>query len=233
MGKGELDAGLVLRRDGSRVLDRRSARAIRAVAERRPEDANVSGGTFLGMLNRAERRLGQKIMDEYLCLTPAGRKLLDDYDTKQTVLDQQMKGLWQRPWVSADGVLVEDLKVLLVRRKNPPYEGMYALPGGFLEYGEESVEDTVVREVEEETGLRTSVQKVVGVYSRPDRDPRGHVVTTVFLLRRRGGELKAGDDAAEAGFFPLDTLPPLAFDHAMILAQALTIGNINIPPKQW
>jgi 8-oxo-dGTP diphosphatase len=221
MDEWELTAGLVLRRDGVRVLDRRSARALRAVAERRPDEAMVCAGTFLGMLHRAEARLGTAIMDDDLRLTRAGRALLDEYDIKQRVLTEQMRGLWQRPWVSADGVLVEDGKVLLVRRKNPPFAGMLALPGGFLEYGKESVEQAVVREVFEETGLRTSVMRIIGVYSRPDRDPRGQVVTTAFLLRRKGGELKAGDDAADAGFYALDSLPALAFDHALILAHAL------------
>lgn len=222
MDDWEMTAGLVLRRDGVRVLDRRAARALRAVAERRPEAAMVSAGTFLGMLHRAEARLGEEIMDGDLCLTKAGRTLLDEYDIKQRVLSEQMRGLWQRPWVSADGVLVENGKVLLVRRKNPPCAGMLALPGGFLEYGKESVEQTVVREVFEETGLRTSVMRIIGVYSRPDRDPRGQVVSAVFLLRRKGGELVAGDDASEAGFYPLDSLPALAFDHALILAHSLS-----------
>ena len=222
MNEWELSAGLVLSRNGVRVLDRRSARALRAVAERRPEDAQVSAGTFLGMLHRAEAKLGAAIMDDDLRLTAAGHALLDEYDVKQKVLGEQMRGLWQKPWVSADGVLVENGRVLLVRRKNPPFAGMLALPGGFIEYDQETLEKAVVREVLEETGILTSVMRVIGVYSRPDRDPRGHVVTTAFLLRRRGGELKAGDDAADADFYPLDTVPALAFDHAFILANALT-----------
>jgi 8-oxo-dGTP diphosphatase len=80
----------------------------------------------------------------------------------------------------------------------------------------------VVREVEEETGLRTAVTRLVGVFSDPSRDPRGHFVTLLFELRATGGSLAGGDDAESAGFFPLDRLPPLAFDHALMVELALS-----------
>ena len=118
-----------------------------------------------------------------------------------------------------DGVLVEDGTVLLVRRRNPPFAGNYALPGGFVDVGE-TVEAAVVRELREETGLAVAVDRLLGVYSDPARDPRGHTVSVTFLVRREGGELAGADDADEARFFPLDALPPLAFDHGRILADA-------------
>ena len=121
--------------------------------------------------------------------------------------------------VVIDGVLVEDGSVLLVRRRNPPFAGAYALPGGFVDYGE-TVEAAAAREVQEETGLAVAVDRLVGVYSDPARDPRGHTVSVTFLVRRRGGTLLGADDADEARFFPLDALPALAFDHARILADA-------------
>lgn len=106
--------------------------------------------------------------------------------------------------------------VVLVRRGAPPYG--YALPGGFVEEGE-TVEQAAVREAQEETGLNIVLQGVLGVYSDPRRDPRRHTMSTVFTAQARNPEeVQGGDDAAEARFYPLDALPPLVFDHALILA---------------
>jgi len=118
--------------------------------------------------------------------------------------------------LTVDGVILKDDAVLLIKRKNEPFKGRWALPGGFVEYGER-VEDSVIREIFEETGLRTKVNKLVGVYSNPGRDPRGHVVSIVFLLDVVDGDLKGGDDASEARFFKLDRLPKLSFDHDLII----------------
>ena len=123
------------------------------------------------------------------------------------------------PLLTVDGVVVEDDQVLLVRRRHLPFAGQYALPGGFVDCGE-TVEAAVVREVREETGIETRVERLLGVYSDPNRDPRGHTVSVTYLLRRLGGTLAGADDADDARFFPLDALPPLAFDHAHILADA-------------
>jgi 8-oxo-dGTP diphosphatase len=123
------------------------------------------------------------------------------------------------PLLTVDGVVVEDGAVLLIRRRNPPFAGRYALPGGFVDVGE-TVEAAVVREVREETGLDTVITCLLGVYSDPARDPRGHTVSVTYLLRRLGGTLAGADDADDARFFPLAALPKLAFDHAHILADA-------------
>ncbi|MEM2534555.1 MAG: NUDIX hydrolase, partial [Candidatus Nezhaarchaeales archaeon] len=83
----------------------------------------------------------------------------------------------RRPLVTVDGVVVRSVgSIVLVRRRRPPYEGYWALPGGFVEYGE-TVEEAVKREVEEETGLIVDIKGLIGVYSKPDRDPRGHVIS--------------------------------------------------------
>ena len=89
-----------------------------------------------------------------------------------------------------------------------------------MEYGE-TAEECAVREFEEETGLRTRVLDLAGVYSAADRDPRGHFITLAFNLQPIGGLLYGGDDAAEALLFPLDRLPDMAADHKKILADAL------------
>jgi len=120
------------------------------------------------------------------------------------------------PKLTVDAVIVEGGKVVLIRRVNPPFKGMWALPGGFVDVGE-TVEAACVREAREETSLDVGIVKLVGVYSDPKRDPRGHTVGVIFLCKAKGGELKAADDAKEAGWFGLDGLPELAFDHGRIL----------------
>jgi 8-oxo-dGTP diphosphatase len=124
--------------------------------------------------------------------------------------------------LTADGVLFDGDRVLLVRRRNPPDRGRLALPGGFVD-GHESLEDAVVREVLEETGLATAIVGLVGVYSAPGRDPRGPTCTGVYLLERTGGRLRAGDDASAASFVSLAKArrEKLAFDHDQVLADAI------------
>jgi ADP-ribose pyrophosphatase YjhB (NUDIX family) len=121
----------------------------------------------------------------------------------------------RNPFPTVD-VIVErgDGRVLLVRRSSPPLG--WALPGGFVNYGE-STEDAARREVAEETGVAVLLTELLGVYSRPDRDPRHHTLTVCYIGRSRGA-VKAGDDAAEVQEFSLDALPDdLAFDHGQIL----------------
>jgi 8-oxo-dGTP diphosphatase len=104
-------------------------------------------------------------------------------------------------------------RIVLIRRRNPPPG--WALPGGFLEYGE-SLEQAALREAKEETGLDVELIRQLHTYSDPHRDPRGHTVSTVFIARA-GGEPKAGDDAGDVQVCSLSDLPPLAFDHAQVL----------------
>ena len=127
---------------------------------------------------------------------------------------------YKNPKVTADGAVLKEDKILLIKRKNDPFKGKWALPGGFVEYGEK-VEDAVIREVYEETGLKTSINKIFGVYSDPNRDPRGHTITIVYLLDINGGELKSNDDASDAKFFNVKELPELSFDHNIILKDIL------------
>ncbi|MHB8586240.1 MAG: NUDIX domain-containing protein [Thermoplasmatota archaeon] len=127
------------------------------------------------------------------------------------------------PRLAADAVLIKGEEVLLVRRKYDPYAGSWAIPGGFVEVGE-TTEAAAVRELLEETQLRGTIVTLLGVYSDPARDPRGHVVGIAYVCGVAGLvfgiEPKGGDDAADARWFHLDALPPLAFDHAKILADA-------------
>ena len=125
---------------------------------------------------------------------------------------------YKTPKLTADGAVLKNKKILLVKRKNKPYKGKWGLPGGFVEYGEK-VESAVVREVNEETGLKTKVIDIIGVYSDPNRDPRGHTITVAYFLEKKGGKLKSGDDASDAKFFDLNSLPGLAFDHNKIIKE--------------
>ncbi|MGA8275131.1 MAG: NUDIX hydrolase [Thermoplasmata archaeon] len=124
------------------------------------------------------------------------------------------------PSLAVDAVCIRRGRVLLVRRGRPPFRGSWALPGGFVEIGE-TVETAVLRELREETGLTGRLGPLVGVYSDPDRDPRKHTVSVVFLIDGPSGVPRGGDDAASAEWVSLDPVPPLAFDHGRILRDAL------------
>ena len=121
------------------------------------------------------------------------------------------------PKLTVDGVIINDNKILLIKRNNEPFKGRWALPGGFVEYNEK-VEDAIIREVKEEIGVNAEIKELVGVYSDPKRDPRGHTVTIVFLLEVISGMIKAGDGACDAKFFDLKQLPDLSFDHDKIIS---------------
>jgi 8-oxo-dGTP diphosphatase len=123
------------------------------------------------------------------------------------------------PSLAADALILFGEGIVLIRRENPPCRGSYALPGGFVEVGE-TVEEAVRREAKEETGLDITLLKLVGVYSEPDRDPRGHVVSVCYLAWGRG-EISAGSDASAAEVFGPEVLPPLAFDHASMVRDGL------------
>jgi 8-oxo-dGTP diphosphatase len=111
-------------------------------------------------------------------------------------------------------------RLLLIKRKSPPFQGCYALPGGFVEYGE-TVEEAARRELKEETGVTAKTQHLVGIYSQSNRDPRGHVVSVAFLMKVRSAKPKADDDAAAAEFVADWRAKRLAFDHAKIVADAV------------
>lgn len=125
----------------------------------------------------------------------------------------------QGPRLAVDLIIeVEGDRIILIRRRNPPHG--WALPGGFVEYGE-SLETAAVREAKEETGLDITLIRQFHTYSDPTRDPRGHTVSTVFIARGRGTPL-AGDDAGDVRTVSLAELPSsLAFDHEKILADYL------------
>lgn len=124
------------------------------------------------------------------------------------------------PLLATDAVVLDAKgRVLLIRRKNPPFKGQHALPGGFVDVGE-TVEDACRRELMEETGVAAGKLTLVGVYSDPKRDPRGHSVAVAFLTRMRSPKAVAGDDAADVEWVEDWPNLDLAFDHADILRDA-------------
>lgn len=127
------------------------------------------------------------------------------------------------PLLTADCVVVDpDRGVLMVRRKNPPFKGDLALPGGFVDIGE-TVEDAAKRELMEETGIEANNLTLVGVYSKPERDPRGHVCSVAFLVRAKNQEAKAGDDAEAVAWIKNFDGIEIAFDHRKIITDALNL----------
>jgi 8-oxo-dGTP diphosphatase len=129
---------------------------------------------------------------------------------------------YPRPAVTADIIILKKIDkkqfVLLIERKNPPFAGMWALPGGFLEMSE-TLEEAALRELQEETGIIGVELKQFHTFSKVNRDPRHRTITTVFIgyADKKTAMPKAGDDASEAEWFALDKLPPLAFDHGMVM----------------
>ena len=131
---------------------------------------------------------------------------------------------YPHPSVTTDCVIFgfdgSRLKVLLVERGVEPFKGKWALPGGFLRM-DESAEQGALRDLQEETGLKTAYIKQFHTFTDPDRDPRERVITIAYYALVRLQDVVAGDDAARAGWFSLDEVPSLAFDHDRILRTAI------------
>ncbi|MFO8087095.1 MAG: NUDIX hydrolase [Bacteroidales bacterium] len=133
---------------------------------------------------------------------------------------------YPRPALTVDAMVfnkqADGLFVLLVKRKNEPFAEQWAFPGGFVDM-HETVEDAAARELYEETNLKGIQLKQFYTFSAVDRDPRGRTVSVVFFgfADLHHAEVKAGDDAADVAWHPLNQLPKLAFDHQQILQKAM------------
>ena len=116
----------------------------------------------------------------------------------------------------------EEYDFILIKRKNEPYKDCWALPGGFVEYGE-CVEDAAIREAKEETSIDVKLEELVNVYSKPDRDPRGHTVTVAYLAKGDLNNRKAKSDACDIDVFSQNQLSKIniAFDHEKIIKDCL------------
>jgi 8-oxo-dGTP diphosphatase len=132
--------------------------------------------------------------------------------------------LVKSPRLAIDCVIFNKNNVILIRRKHGPFKGYYALPGGFVEFGE-SLEEACVREIKEETNLQLNIKnlKLINVYSDLERDPRGHVVSIAFLGKSNIENLSAGDDASSVKLVEDWRSRDIAFDHKKILEDAYKI----------
>lgn len=132
---------------------------------------------------------------------------------------------YKNPALTVDAIIVDGGKIVLVQRLNNPYKDYWALPGGFVDYGEK-VEHAAIREAKEETGLDIELNNIVGVYSDANRDPRGHTVSVVYMASIVGGQLKSDSDAKDVQYFEISELNnmDLAFDHKQILNDSGILG---------
>lgn len=230
----DLKLKIWLERDGKFIVSDGRAKLLRKIKDtgslsKAAKEMGMSYRHAWGIIHRVSQSAGGKVAEStrggkeggVTRLTAFGEEILREYENKAASLQSQFENGWRKPSVTADGIVVKGDEIALIKRGKEPFKGSYALPGGFLAYGE-TLQDCVIREVLEETGLRTRVVDLVGLYSAPDRDPRGHFVTAVYHLEPVGGFLKAGDDATLAEWVPLNELPKFAFDHGKIVQEFLS-----------
>ena len=131
----------------------------------------------------------------------------------------------ETPLVTVDIIIEYQDKIVLIKRKNDPFKGHYALPGGFVDI-DETTEAAAIREAKEETGLDIEIDGLVNVYSDRARDPRGHAISVCYFATGTG-VLAAGDDAADAELFDINEVPDLAFDHNKMISDAVEVINFE------
>jgi len=233
----ELDFRPVLKYKGKSLMGTGRARLLAEIRETgslstAAKNMGMSYRHAWGTIQHMEEIFGKEIVISerggsdrgQTSLTEEGERLLAEFENKYHRLNRTYEECYEKPALAADGILIKDDKLVLVKRKYEPFKDHYALPGGFVEYGER-LEECVVREFKEETGLHTRVESLLGTYSDPNRDPRGHIISAVFLLKFKGGKI-ADSDETTVHLFDLKKLPKLAFDHDRIIADfKKQIGN--------
>lgn len=137
---------------------------------------------------------------------------------------------YPRPAVTVDMIVLknacEDMEILLIQRLKPPFKDKWALPGGFVDM-DETLEHAAARELKEETGLTDIILNQFKTYSTVDRDPRGRTISIVFMgIAKINAMINAGDDAKSAQWYKIGSLPTLAFDHNLIIKEALKQSNL-------
>ena len=225
----EVDCQPCLRKEGKEVIGPQGAAILRSIANgssltRTAKALNISARKARERIRQMEAADGSQLISNRkgsaLKLSEQGARLLDIYENHSSAIEEQVRRRFKNPILTVDGILVLEDGIVLVRRGKEPGKGLLALPGGIVEYGE-TVEQAVRREFLEETGLKTEVVRLLGVYSDPGRDPRGHFISLVFQLRGKGGKLRGGDDAADALVLPIEEARSLAFDHESMIRDFL------------
>ena len=229
----EFDFRPVLKIDGKSVMGTGRAELLRKIKETgslslAAKSMGMSYRHAWGVIQHMEDIVGEKLVESRRggrrfgesVLTEAGEHLLQEFYSRLSSMKDPHERNLKKPSLTTDGILVVDDRICLVRRKHAPFEGMYALPGGFVEYGER-LEECIIREFKEETGLDVKIRSLFGVYSDPDRDPRGHTVSAVYVLSLKGGKLSDSDETF-AEWVSLSKLPKLAFDHGKIVSDYLS-----------
>ncbi len=142
--------------------------------------------------------------------------------------EKEWKRMWRiRPTAASDSVVVRGNEIVLVKRAIKPYKGWWTLPGGVMNNGE-YIEETSLREVKEETGIDGKIISLVGLYSGPDRDPRGTTLSAAFLVKFIRVSGRPDNESSEVRFFPVNMLPKnIAFDHKRIIKDALKVLRRN------
>ena len=138
---------------------------------------------------------------------------------------------YPRPALTVDAAVFRKtgtgFEILLIQRNNPPFEGGWALPGGFVDM-DETLEDAIIRELQEETSLTDVTLKQLHAFSTPGRDPRGHTISVIFWgIQDSNQEAMAGDDARNVKWYKIDHLPELSFDHDEVIKTAIQKINTN------
>lgn len=228
----QLKAKAWLEKDNKLLIGIGRAKLLQLIKEKgsirkAAEEMNMSYRHAWEIIKKINNRLGDEVVISQRGgieggkteLTNIGNKLLDDFNFRNNKLNNFVK-YGAKPDLTVDGIIFVNNRLVLIKRKYDPFKDYYAFPGGFVEYGE-TVENAIIREVEEETGLKTKIKKLIGVYSKPERDPRGHTVSIVYELLVVGGEIKEGSDAKNVELFEKNDIPKLAFDHNMILKEVL------------
>ncbi len=229
-------AKLWLKKGQLSVIGSGRARLLRAVAEHGSisKAAKAMGMSYRhawGIIKQIRTSLGEEVIVTTrggssgggTNLTEFGERILKQYEDNEKGIERLLK-YGPKPVLAVDGVIfTERDEIVLIRRGKPPFNGQLALPGGFVEAGE-TTEQAVVREVQEELGVKSKIKRLVGVYSDPHRDPRHHTISIVYELESLSTKFKAGDDAADYEIIKLsdkNSWSELAFDHTKIIKDAL------------
>ncbi|TET89737.1 MAG: NUDIX domain-containing protein [Methanomassiliicoccales archaeon] len=223
-----------IEKDGRYVIGEGRAALLKLIVEyesltRAAQEMGMSYRHAWGVLREMSQAFGKEIVHSErggaeggkTVLTPEGKELLEEFEKKHGTVQTLISIGLKSPMLAVDGLILIDDKLVLIRRKHYPFEGRLALPGGMVEYGEK-VEGAVCREMKEETGLDVKISEMLGVYSEPGRDPRGHTVSVAYVLERVGGKLRSGDDAKAIELVAIDKIPDLAFDHNEIVEDYIT-----------